>query len=128
MSIIILYVVYIIVFVLAFFIFWYLTDIINAQSLLLSLFLASIIGIVVVFIGFIWLNNSNISDDDQIALAILLIIAFGIPIFLVFFIFYAKEQCNIIQCAINQDCLNNCVKPCIKEPDKLTCPTESTIT
>lgn len=111
MEIIILYVIYIVVFVLSFFIFWALTDIVNAQSFLLALFLASIIGIIVVFIGFVWLNNSNISDDDQIALAILLIISFGIPIFLIFFIFYAKEQCNIRTCEMNKEC-------CIIEEEK----------
>lgn len=101
MEVIILYVVYVIVFVLAFFIFWALTDIVNSLSFLLALFLASIIGIIVVFIGFVWLNNSDISDDDQIALGILLIISFGIPIFLIFFIFYAKEQCNVRKCELS---------------------------
>ena len=111
MDVIILYVIYVIMFVLAFFIFWFITDIINALNFLLALFIASIIGIIVVFVGFIWLNNSNISDDDQIALAILLVIAFGIPIFLIFFIFYTKEQCSVRQCEINkqQSCQANCL-------------------
>ena len=72
-----------------------------------AFFLATLLGAIAVFIGAIWLNTAQLSDSEQIALSVLFIVAFLLPIFTILYIVYVG----------NKECLPECTDPC-----KTPCP------
>ena len=111
-----LYGIYFAILIIAFVIFYLVLDIVNALSIAVALLYSSFLGIVVVFLGFIWLSTQNLNTDQSMALSILLIIAFLLPTFLIIFITYMKERaCQAKSCQAKMDETPTCTGFCQKE-------------
>jgi hypothetical protein len=114
-----LYGIYLIVVIVFFIIFYITLEAVNALSISISILYASFIGIIVVFLGFIWLSSEQLTTNESMQLSILLIIAFLLPTFLIIYITYMKEQaCQRKDCLANSSQGKTCQQ---KLDDTPTC-------
>ena len=77
-----------------------------------AFFLATLLAAIAVFIGAIWLNTSQLSDAEQIALSVLFVVAFLLPIFTILYIVYVGGK----ECL--PECTDPCTVPCTKSYNK----------
>lgn len=116
----ILYVIYIITLIITFLVCYFLANYVltcrnqncELNNILVYLLIASIMALVVIFISIVWVDTSNLSDPELIALNVLVIITFLLPIILIILLVLIKEQdcCNeeIDKCNIDKDiCSDN---------------------
>ena len=104
----ILYFIYIITLIITFFICYFLANYVltcknqncELNTILLYLLIASIMALVVIFISVVLSDTANLSDAELIALDVLIIITFLLPIILIVLLVLIKEQdcCNIDKC------------------------------
>jgi len=106
----VLYIIYFVVLIATFILCYFLSDCINNankndyNTILLDILIASIIAIIAIFISVVWVDTSNLSDAELIALNVLLIITFGLPILIIVILVFIKEsQKN------NESCIDECV-------------------
>lgn len=112
--------IYVIVVVIAFIIFWLLLDsaryYYRSVSYGTAFFLATLLGAIAVFIGAAWLDPNQLSDSDKTWLSVLFIVAFLLPIFVIFYIVWAGEYAAITgeESCMPKWCKKSCEKPCKK--------------
>jgi len=114
----ILYVIYIITLIIAFFICYFLANYVltcknqncEINNILLYLLIASIMALVVIFISVVLADTANLSDAELIALDVLIIITFLLPIILIVLLVLIKEQdcCNVDKCDDKCDNVDKC--------------------
>jgi hypothetical protein len=75
-----------------------------------AFFMATVFGAIAVFIGTAWLDPNQLNDMDKTWLSVLFIVAFLLPIFVIFYVIWSGEYASIIG-----DCNKKCEIPCEKE-------------
>lgn len=75
-----------------------------------AFFLATVFGSIAVFICTAWLDPNQLSDTDKTWLSVLFMVAFLLPIFVVFYVIWSGEYAGIIG-----DCETKCDTPCEKK-------------
>lgn len=91
-----LYIVYFVVLIISFIILYFLVDTI------LALLISSIIGAIIVFISAVWIDTNNLNNEQSTCLAILVIIAFLLPI--IFLVIIAMDSFNCSSVLENNQC------------------------
>ncbi len=91
MNVEVLYGVYFFVLIISFIILYYIQEYYKFIGVR-SFFIATIIGIISVFILLIWTDTSQMTNNELIGLSILLIIIFLLPVFAILQIIYMDEQ------------------------------------
>lgn len=79
-----LWIIYLVTLVVAFLILWGILVWAKYPSWGMALCFATVLAVVALFIGSIWINWNQLSSTDQTSLAILYVVAFVLPIILMF--------------------------------------------
>lgn len=118
----VLYAVYFIVIIIAFLVCYFLTELFSTSdnkheftNILLNIFIASIIGIIFIFVFITWSDTSNLSDTELIALNVLIIITFILPIIVIIILVFIKENKDLNKDGNKISCYKD---PCDKELNK----------
>jgi len=97
----ILYIVYFAVLIITFLVCYFLAKLISTcdfdvgfNNILIYLLMASIVALLVIFVSVIWVDTSNLSQPELIALNVLLLITFLLPIIIIVILVFMKEINN----------------------------------
>lgn len=113
-----LWIIYVVVVVLTFLILWGLfSQSMRNIGVTMAFCVATLLGAIAVFIGAFWLDPNTMSSGDKTWLAVLLVVAFILPIFVILIIIWTgrygmKDTCDCKP----MKCIDKCVKKC-QRPD-----------
>lgn len=70
-----------------------------------AFFIASLLGAIAVFIGAAWLDPNQLTSTDKTWLSVLFLVAFLMPVFVIFYIVWAGEYASFTG---EEDCMPKC--------------------
>jgi hypothetical protein len=126
-----LWAIYIVTVIITFIILWLLLGSVrryySSVSYGMAFFFATLLGLIAMFIGTAWLDTNQLNDSEKSWLSVLFIIAFLLPIFVIFYIIWTGEYASMIGEENSSNCFKKpypcaCKKnPCICMKDPCAC-------